>query len=65
MTDAKRYSHIRSEAKQAAIEALEQPPFEPILRETRHKIGHTEAEVNVYTEANSLKIAGGPARIRT
>jgi integrase len=36
-----RYSHIRSEAKQAAIEALEQQRIEPILRETGHKNGHS------------------------
>jgi integrase len=36
-----RYSHIRSQAKQAAIQALEEPYIEPILRETGHKNGHT------------------------
>src|SRR5438034_2709548 len=37
-----RYSHIRSAAKQAAIQALEEPYIEPILRETGHKNGHTD-----------------------
>jgi len=36
-----RYSHIRSEAKQAAIQSLEQQPIEPISEATGHKIGHT------------------------
>jgi integrase len=36
-----RYSHIRSEAKQAAIQSLEQQPIEPNLEATGHKIGHT------------------------
>jgi len=36
-----RYSHIRSEAKQAAIHALEQPTIGPILQATGHKIGHS------------------------
>jgi len=36
-----RYSHIRSEAKQAAIQSLEQQPIEPILEAIGHKIGHT------------------------
>jgi integrase len=60
-----RYSHIRAQAKQAAIQALEQPPIEPILLEVGHKNGHTKADANVRTEANLLKTVGGPARIRT
>ena len=60
-----RYSHIRSEAKQAAIQALEQPSIGPILRETGHKNGHTEANADKCAEAISLKTVGGPARIRT
>ncbi len=35
-----RYSHIRCEAKQAAIQSLEQQPIDPILEATGHKIGH-------------------------
>jgi hypothetical protein len=58
-----RYSHIRSEAKQAAIEALEQKPIEPILRETGHKNGHSDATWDAHTQANSLRTNGGPARI--
>jgi integrase len=60
-----RYSHIRSEAKQAAILALEQQPIEPILGEPGHKNGHSDATSDAHTQANSLKTNGGPARIRT
>jgi len=35
------YSHIRSAAKQAAIQALEQKAIEPLLPVGGHKIGHT------------------------
>ncbi len=38
-----RYSHIRSEAKQAAIQALDQPSIEAFLHPTGHKIGHSAA----------------------
>ena len=60
-----RYSHIRSEAKQAAIQALEHPSIEPILQATGHKIGHTDANRDKAAEANSQKTNGGPGRIRT
>jgi hypothetical protein len=33
-----RYSHIRSQAKHAAIKALEQQAVAPILQATGHKI---------------------------
>ena len=58
-----RYSHIRSQAKQAAIQTLEQPYIEPILRETGHNNGHSDANADADTQANSLKTIGGPARI--
>ena len=58
-----RYSHIRSQAKQAAIQTLEQPYIEPILRETGHKNGHSDASANTEAQANLLKTIGGPARI--
>lgn len=48
-----RYSHIRSEAKQAAIQALEQQRIEPILQGTGHKIGHSDTNADRTTEANS------------
>ena len=60
-----RYSHIRSQAKQAAIQALEEPSIDPILRATGHKNGHTDTAKQSNTKANSLKRSGGPGRIRT
>jgi len=60
-----RYSHIRSEKKQAAIQALEQQTIEPILRAHGHKIGHSDASRDRAGEANSLKTNSGPGRIRT
>jgi len=60
-----RYSHIRSQAKQAAIQALEQPAIEPILSETGHKIGRTDASADLPGEPNSLKTKSGPTRTRT
>jgi integrase len=60
-----RYSHIRSEAKQAAIQALEQSLIGPISTETGHKNGHSHASADAIAKANSLKTVGGPARIRT
>ncbi len=58
-----RYSHIRSQAKQAAIQTLEEPLIEPILRETGHNNGHSDASASTDTQAKSLKRIGGPARI--
>jgi hypothetical protein len=60
-----RYSHIRSQAKQAAIQALEHGAIEPDLQATGHKIGHTAAKTSEVGNGNSLKTNGGPARIRT
>jgi hypothetical protein len=42
-----RYSHIRSQAKQAAIQALEHGAVEPNLQATGHKIGHTERQTSL------------------
>src|SRR5215469_16035738 len=60
-----RYSHIRSQAKHAAIQALEHPSIEPILHVTGHKIGHSDANGDNTTEANLTKTNSGPGRIRT
>ena len=60
-----RYSHIRSQAKLAAIQALEQQAIDPILQVTGHKIGHSGVKSERSAERNSLKTNGGPARIRT
>ena len=38
-----RYSHIRSQAKQAAIQTLEERAGESLLGQRGHKIGHTDA----------------------
>jgi integrase len=57
------YSHIRSQAKQAAIRTLEEQAVEPILEETGHKSGHSDASANADAQPNSLKTNGGPARI--
>jgi len=60
-----RYSHIRSAAKQAAIQTLELSSIQPILQVTGHKIGHSNEGKDIAAEANSQKTNGGPARIRT
>jgi hypothetical protein len=58
-----RYSHIRSQAKRAAIQTLEQQPIVPILSEVGHKNGPTGASAKAEIQANSFKTVGGPARI--
>jgi integrase len=58
-----RYSHIRSQAKLAAIQALEQDAIEPNLQATGHRIGHSDANTGGVGNANSLQTNGGPARI--
>jgi len=65
-----RYSHIRNQAKRAAIQTLEQdsPPAgtgEPPLGPTGHKIGHSYHPGTEVGAANSLKGDGGPSRTRT
>lgn len=57
------YSHIRSQAKQAAIRCLEEQPSTQVLEETGHKIGHNPEMTSEQEEAKSLKTIGGPARI--
>lgn len=47
-----RYSHIRSEAKQAAILALDQPSIEPFLHAIGHKIGHTATQSEAKERSN-------------
>jgi len=60
-----RYSHIRSQAKQAAIRCLEEQVSAQVLEETGHRIGHSPTVANDEQTANSLKTVGGPAWIRT
>jgi integrase len=57
-----RYSHIRSQAKQAAIRALEQTSIEPVLQVTGHKIGHNDAAADGMGQSNCLKTSGAPGR---
>ena len=58
-----RYSHIRSQAKQAAIRALEEHSNPPVLDETGHKNGHNSETTGKPESANSLEVNGGPSRI--
>ena len=60
-----RYSHIRSQAKQAAIRTLEEQSAGHNFEQTGHKIGHSDASEEIPADANSLERNGGPARIRT
>jgi integrase len=60
-----RYSHIRSQAKQAAIQALDGQAIAPMLKEGRYSFRYTFEKADNSSEANSLKTNGGPARIRT
>lgn len=57
------YSHIRSNAKEAAIRCLEGQQSEPVLEEGGHKIGYSESSDDARVDAKSLKASGGPARI--
>jgi hypothetical protein len=60
-----RHSHIRSQAKQAAIQALEHGAVEPNLQATGHKIGHAETNTSGAGIGKVAETNGGPARIRT
>ena len=60
-----RCSHIRSQAKQAAIRSLEEQASTPILEATGHNNGHSPKNAGEREEAKSLEGNGGPARIRT
>ena len=57
------YSHIRSQAKQAAIRTLEEQEIEPTLPQHGQRIGHSGGHRGEAVDANSLKENGGPARI--
>ena len=60
-----RHSHIRSQAKQGAIHALEERAEEPALEQTGHKTGPSDAIADTPEEGKPLKTNGGPAWIRT
>lgn len=49
-----RYSHIRSQAKQAAIRTLEDHAISPALDATGHKNGHSQPNNGKTQDANSL-----------
>ena len=60
-----RYSHIRSQAKQAAIETLNEGAIAPVLEERRYNFRYSQRTEQQSEEANSLKTNSGPGRIRT
>jgi integrase len=57
------YSHIRSQAKQAAIRAIEEKAVEPNLSEHGQRNGHSGENGPIETHAKLLETNGGPARI--
>jgi integrase len=59
------YSHIRSQAKQAAIMALEEDAIQPVLTQHGQRIGQSGKNAANAELSNSLKTNGGPGRIRT
>jgi len=58
-----RYSHIRSQAKQAAIRTLEDQGIQPNLPEHGQRTGQSGGHAHETIGANLLKQNGGPARI--
>jgi integrase len=60
-----RYSHIRSQPKQAAVRVLEEQARAPVLEESGqgHKNGHTAETASETGEDKSLEVNGGPSRI--
>jgi len=60
-----RYSHIRSQAKQAAIQTLDEHAIAPVLDERCYKIRYSRQDDEQAEVANSQKTNSGPGRIRT
>ena len=60
-----RYSHIRSQAKQAAIETLNEHAITPVLGERRYNFRYKPQNEEPVEDSSSLKTNSGPARIRT
>ena len=60
-----RYSHIRSQAKQAAIQALDANAIAPVLEKRRYNFRYRPQSERNAEQPNSLKTNSGPARIRT
>ncbi len=59
------YSHIRSEAKQAAIAALDEQLTVPVSEGTTYKNRYSGSGAEHAGEAKLLEAHGGPAWIRT
>ncbi len=59
------YSHIRSQAKQAAIRAIEEQATSPNLPEQGQRTGQCGEQAGGAAQPNSPETKGGPARIRT
>ena len=59
------YSHIRSQAKQAAIRAIEEQATGPNLPEEGQRTGQSGEQADGAALPNLLETKGGPARIRT
>jgi hypothetical protein len=57
------YSHIRSQAKQAAIQALDNQVETPVFEPTSCQIHYTRDAEKGSEGADSLETNGGPARI--
>ena len=60
-----RYSHIRSQAKQAAIRTLDEQGIHSNLLEHGQRTGQSGGHAGETVCANLLKANSGPARIRT
>jgi hypothetical protein len=59
------YSHIHSQAKQAAIRALEAEAIEPDMSEHVQRNGQSDRQDGNPAVPNLQKTNGGPARILT
>jgi len=59
------YFHIRLQAKQAAIRALEAQGAAPVLPEQGRRTGQSMEQTGKATPPNPLKTQSGPAWIRT
>jgi flagellar biosynthesis/type III secretory pathway protein FliH len=59
------YSHIRSQAKQAAIRSLDEQAIQPVLPSDGQRIGQSRRETSDEAEAKSLETNSGLGRIRT
>lgn len=58
-----RYSHIRSQAKEAAIGTLDEQGIQPDFPEHGQRTGQSGGRASEAVDANLLKENGGPGRI--